>query len=39
MIRKSGYRFSVAINAERVRAKIMLKTKIERDEVIVLYAP
>jgi hypothetical protein len=29
MIRKSGYRFSVATNAERVCAEIMLKQKDE----------
>jgi hypothetical protein len=27
MIRKSGYRFSIATNAERVFAEIMLKQK------------
>jgi len=34
MIRKSGFRFSLATNAERVCAEIMLKTiKLERDDV------
>jgi hypothetical protein len=39
MIRKSGYRFSLATNAQRVCAEIMLKSKeIERDDdVIALY--
>jgi len=32
MIRKSGYRLSLATNAERVCAEIMLKQKIERDD-------
>src|SRR6266566_1782126 len=32
MIRKSGHRFSLATNAERVCAEIMLKKKIERDD-------
>ena len=31
MIRKSGHRFSVATNAERICAEIMLKQEPERD--------
>jgi hypothetical protein len=32
MIRKSGHRFSLATNAERVCAEIMLEQKLERDD-------
>jgi len=36
MIRKSGYRFSLATNAERVCAEIMLKSKeIGRDDDVI----
>jgi hypothetical protein len=32
MIRKSGYRFSLATNAERVCAEIMLNKNLKRDD-------
>jgi hypothetical protein len=36
MIRKSGNRFSLATNAERVCAEIMLKLK-QRDEIMIRF--
>jgi hypothetical protein len=33
MIRKSGYRFSLATNAERVCAEIMLKQKAPKADI------